>query len=45
MLVCSVLVFTHQKDACLAMSVINYLLDQPVSIYTVHDNFLLTNTL
>ncbi|KAL8149792.1 hypothetical protein AgCh_006705 [Apium graveolens] len=35
--------FIHQKDARLAMSVVNFLLsDSSTPIYTVHDNFLST---
>ena len=34
--------FIHQKDACLAMSVVKSLLNDSTPIYTVHDNFLST---
>nr|WAO26101.1 DNA-directed RNA polymerase [Daucus carota subsp. sativus]WAO26134.1 DNA-directed RNA polymerase [Daucus carota subsp. sativus]WAO26171.1 DNA-directed RNA polymerase [Daucus carota subsp. sativus] len=35
--------FIHQKDACLAMNVVKFLLSDPsipIPIYTVHDNFI-----
>lgn len=34
--------FIHQKDASLAMSVVNFLLSDSTPIYTVHDNFIST---
>lgn len=36
--------FIHQKDAYVAMSVVESLLDMGAPIYTVHDNFLTTTT-